>query len=188
MKHREVVIRSVLSLICIAMFVSCAQAQSQLKTSDIKRQDTAVETLSHYLQLRLQNADWKDYANFITWSDEPSWDCNWVVRNYDLGPSKEENQKAVVSVVYNRLGLFCYDFDFKPGTTVVTIKYELVKQQSGWKVYAPIPDYPDIDSGVLIKMLRVSAENLHESPERRAKFSATVRQIAEALERAGDLK
>jgi hypothetical protein len=91
-----------------------------------------------------------------------------------------------VPVVYKRLGLFCYDFDFNPDPKVVTINYELIERQRDWKVNAPIPDYPDISADVLLKSLRASGENLHQSADRRAKFSATAGKLAEALDRAGE--
>jgi hypothetical protein len=86
--------------------------------------------------------------------------------------------------VYYRLGLFCYDFDFKANTKKITINYELVKHPSGWKVNAPIPDYPDISADVLIRLLRASAENVNETSERRVQAEATARKVADALNHA----
>lgn len=181
MTCREVVISLILTLICAVVLACHGHAQSQQKASSVISQDTEVETLRRYLQLRLRNADWKDYSKLITWPDEPSWDCTWVVSKYDLGVPKKGKQNVVVPVVYKRLGLFCYDFEFNPDPKMVTINYELVKRQSGWKVNAPIPDYPDISADVLLKSLKASAENLQESAERRAQFSATARKLEEAL-------
>ena len=149
-----------------------------------KNQAPAVETLRRYVELRLHNADWKDYSTFVTWPDEPGWDCNWVVSKYNVRASKKEDDGIIVPVVYNRLGLFCYDFEFESDPRVVTIDYQLVKRPSGWKVNAPIPDYPDISAAVLIKSLSASAENSRESPERRAQYSATARQVADAVSHA----
>jgi len=187
-KCRKVVIMAILILIYAVLFTYYAQAQFQQVVTSIKGQDTAVETLRHYLQLRLRNADWKDYSKYVTWSDEPSWDCNWVVRNYDIGMPKKGKHNVVVPVVYKRLGLFCYDFDFSPDLKIVTIKYELVKHRSGWKVNAPVPDYPDISADVLIKSLRASAESSSESQDRRAQFSASACKLSDVLDRAGNSK
>ncbi len=178
---REVTRRSFVALIWVALLTSQGRAQSKQKSTSVKSQDMAVETLRRYLQLRLHNADWKDYSKFTAWPDEPAWDCNWVASKYDLEPPKKEEAKVVVPVVYKRLGLFCYNFEFTPDAKAVTVNYELVKSPSGWKVTAPIPDYPDIGADVLIRSLRASAENLQESPERRAQFDAVARKLADAL-------
>jgi hypothetical protein len=183
-RSRNVVGRLLLILICILLLACHVHAQSQQKAPDKNNQDAAVETLRRYLELRFNDADWKEYSKFITWSDEPAWDCKWVISKYDLGASKEEGEKVIVSVVYNRLGLFCYDFEFEPNPRVVTVKYELVKRPNGWKVSAPIPDYPDISADVLIRSLKALAEKANETPERRVKAKGTVRKLGDALNRA----
>ena len=186
MTCREVIIRLILALICVVVLGCHTHGQSQQKASSVLDQDAAVETLRRYLQLRLCNADWKDYSKFITWPDEPGWDCTWVVSNYEIGVPKKGKRNVIVPVVYKRLGLFCYDFDFNPDPKVVTINYELIERQRDWKVNAPIPDYPDISADVLLKSLRASGENLHQSADRRVKFSATASKLAEALDRSGE--
>jgi hypothetical protein len=182
MNYRNAVRRVVFVLACVSVIAGPLYAQTLQVTSSEKGPDTAAGTLRHYLQLRLGNADWKDYSKLITWPDEPSWDCNWVVSNFDIGVTKKRKQNVVIPVVFKRIGLFCYDSDFSPDLKIVTINYELVKRNSsGWKVNGPIPDYPDISAEVLIKSLRASAEDLHESPERRAQFGAAARKLADAL-------
>jgi hypothetical protein len=178
--------RMLIILIYLAILACQGQAQAKQKTPNIRNQDEMLETLRRYVQLRLSNADWKEYSKFITWSDEPSWDCNWVVGRYDIGTPKKDEAKVIVPVVDKRLGLFCYDFEFKTDPKVVTINYELVRRPSGWKVNAPIPDYPDISAEVLIKSLKASAADLREPPERRTQFRTTSQNVAAALNRAGD--
>ena len=185
MTSREVVIRLIFVLICVVVFACHTYGQPQQKASGVRSRDAAVETLRRYLELRLQNADWNDSSKFITGPDEPSWDCTWVVSKYDFGVPKKRKQNVIVPVVFKRLGLFCYDFEFNPDPKVVTINYELVERQGDWKVNAPIPDYPDISANVLLKSLRASGEDPRESADRRTKFSATARKIAEALDRSG---
>ena len=180
MVRRALVHRSIVALMYVAI-LAC-QGQADQKASGDQAQ--AAQTLERYIQLRLQDADWKEYSKFITWPDEPSWDCKWVVGKYDVGAPDSKGGTIVVPVVYNRLGLFCYDFDFKPDPRVVTINYELVKRPSGWKVNAPIPDYPDISGDVLVKSLTALAGNANETPERRAQAEATARKVAEAQKRA----
>ena len=186
MTSREVSVRLVLVLICVVILACHTYGQPQQKASGVISRDAAVETLRLYLQLRLRNADWKDYSKFITWPDEPSWDCAWVVSKYDIGVPKKEKQNVLVPVVYKRTGLFCYDFEFTPDTKVVTINYELVEHQGDWKVNAPIPDYPDFSAGVLLKSLKASGEDSRESADRRAKFSAAARKLADVIDRAGE--
>lgn len=186
MKLREVVRRLILVFFSVAILVCHVQADSpQMELMTVKNQDTGVEMLRNYLQMRLRNADWKEYSKFITWPDEPSWDCNWVVNKYEMGIAKKGDKNVVIPVSFNRLGLFCYDFDFNPDPKEVTINYELIKLPSGWKVNAPIPDYPDINADELIKMLRASSENLQETLERRVRYGATARKVEEALNRLG---
>jgi hypothetical protein len=135
------------------------------------------------LELRLHDADWKEYSKFITWPDEPGWDCKWVISKYAPGSTKKEGEKVIVSVRYTRLGLFCYDFEFKLNPEALTVHYELVKRSSGWKVNAPIPDYPDISGDVLLGSLRTLAERANETPERRAKAEAAARKLGDVLNR-----
>jgi hypothetical protein len=181
MRRRVTVQRIIIGLTCV-LILAC-KGQAEQKASRVQGQ--AIEALQRYLQLRLQDADWKEYSKLITWPDEPSWDCKWVVGEHDVrGPIYKGQEVVVIPVVYKRLGLFCYDFDFEPGPKVVKINYELVKRGSGWKVNGPIPDYPEIGGDVLIKSLNAAAENANETPERRAQAGAAARKIADALARA----
>ena len=185
MTWRLIIKRFIIVLTVCIVLGSHRPSWAQHPTPSMKSQDEALHTLQQYLQLRLHNADWKDYSKFVTWPDEPGWDCNWVVSAYDLGTPKNTQAKIGIPATYKRLGLYCYDFEFKPDQKVVTIGYELVKRPGGWKVSAPIPDYPDISAEVLLKSLRASAEDLHESSERRAQFSEVAHKIADAVDRAG---
>ena len=148
---------------------------------NINDRKQAARTLHHYIQLRLHDADWQEYSKLVAWPDEPGWDCKWVVSNDKIGAPRAKGQALVIPVAYNRLGLFCYDFDFKSEPKVVTISYELVKHTSGWKVVAPIPDYPDINGDVLIKSLNARAGNLKETAERKAEAEETARKIKKML-------
>jgi hypothetical protein len=178
---RKVVIKLIQVFSGIAILACYVQANSsQIELITVK-QDAGVEMLQNYLQMRLRNADWKEYSKFITWPDEPSWDCNWVVSKYEIRTAKKEDNNFVIPVVFNRLGLFCYDYDFNQDPKEVTINYELIELPSGWKVKAPIPDYPEISADELIKALRASAEDSKETPERRARYSATARKVEKAL-------
>ena len=168
-------------MICL-MVGACSQlAEAQSKDKIGRSEAPALNTLRRYVQLRLSNADWKEYSKYITWPDEPSWDCNWVVRHYTVGTARNEKEGVIIPVNYQRLGLFCYDFDFKANSSMVTVNYELIKDANGWKVNAPIPDYPDISSDTLLALLQISAKDLRESRERREQFSATAHRIAAAL-------
>jgi hypothetical protein len=171
--------RAIVLFVLVGLFACLAQGQAEPKV--IGNKGRATQTLQHYIQLRLQDADWKEYSKFITWPDEPSWDCKWVARKDRVGAAIRKGQKVVIPVAYSRLGLFCFDFNFKPEPELVTINYELVKRAGGWKVDAPIPDYPDIDADVLIRSLNATAEDANETPERRAEAAATTRKLREAL-------
>ena len=154
-----------------------AQSQDHI----VKRQSTASNTLQHYIQLRLDGADWRDYSNYITWTDEPSWDCNWVVGHYTIGVGQKETDGITIPVHYKRLGLFCYDFDFKEKSSEVTVNYGLIRSENRWKVNAPIPDYPDIGAKTLISLMETSAKNVQESQDRRRQFTVTAQMITAAL-------
>jgi hypothetical protein len=171
--------RSIVLFVLVALFACLARGQAEPKVTGNKGR--AVQTLQHYIQLRLQDADWKEYSKFITWPDEPSWDCKWVARKDKVGAPIRKGQEVVIPVAYSRLGLFCYDFNFKPEPKLVTINYELVKRAGVWKVDGPIPDYPEIDADVLIRSLNATAEDASETPEHRAEAAATTRKIREAL-------
>lgn len=167
----------ILILTCFATFIGSGQGEWKV-SSEL---GDAAQTLQRYVNLRLQDAEWQAYSNLITWPDEPSWDCKWVVRNHWLGTPVREGQKIVIPVVYSRVGLFCYDFDFQRRAKLATINYELVNRSTGWKVDAPIPDYPDIDGRVLLRSLEATARDAKETPQRRATAAATAQKIMEAL-------
>lgn len=140
--------------------------------------DTSEKTLSHYLQLRLQDAKWEVYSKLITWPDEPSWDCKWVAEKYELGKMKRTGKsRTIIPVTVKRLGLYCVDFSFSPDPKEVTINYELIKSPSGWKIDEPIPDYPDIGADTLKKLLAAAAESPKEPPERKAKIAETLQKL-----------
>jgi hypothetical protein len=166
--------------------VSMCQMRAQLKSLDVRRQDAAEETLQNYVRLRLSNADWKEYSKFVTWPDEPGWDCNWVVDKYSVGLPKKRTKNIIVPVSYKRLGLFCYDFEFTMKSKDVTVDYELVSAPGGWKINSPIPDYPDISAKILLQLLKEKAENRQESSEHRAQFRAAERKLEKALARSLD--
>jgi hypothetical protein len=144
----------------------------------------ALKVLEQYVHLRLQNADWKNYSRYITWPDEPSWDCYWVVKNYDVGIPAYAVNAATIPITYRRLGLSCNNFNFEAKSGTVTIRYQLVRVPRGWKVDGPIPDYPDVKANVLVKELNDIARNSKEMPERRSHASAEARIITSVLDGA----
>lgn len=173
--------RWVFVFVC-TLLVSHGQGQTNSEDKDSTNRTTAaaVKSLRQYVELRLHNADWVEYSKFVTWPDEPGWDCNWVVRSYFLKSPEERREKVIIPVVYKRLGLFCYDFNFTAQRNTVRVDYELVKHSDTWKVNAPIPDYPDISDRVMVRSLEMKARSGGESTDRRAKFEAAARQIEES--------
>ncbi len=170
-------IASLLFLLCLLPSHFEAKAESS---------DAPEKALNRYLQLRLQDADWKAYSALITWPDEPSWDCKWVAEKYEIGNSKRsEKDRVIIPVVIKRLGQYCYDFSLSTEPKQVTINYELIKTPDGWKVDEPIPDYPDIGADALKKSLSASAENPKESADRRARFVATLQILRGLLSHQG---
>lgn len=174
-----VTLRSIVVLLSLAILACQSRANAKPKTPGSLQ--AAEQALGHYIQLRLQDADWKQYSKFTTWPDEPSWDCRWVANKATQGAAVKRGQEILIPVVYSRLGLYCYDFHFKSEPKPVTVEYELVKRPGGWKVNSPIPDYPDISSDVLTRSLNATANNASETPERRAKAAKSLREIREAL-------
>jgi len=63
-----------------------------------KHPDTAEDTLQHYINLRLGWADWKEYSQFITWPDEPGWDCWRVAKEFFVGQSSKRSTRVVIQV------------------------------------------------------------------------------------------
>lgn len=168
----KTLIKSIFALVCLLFLSSPVIAQ--------QKNQTAESTLQHYIELRLNDADWKEYSKFITWPDEPGWDCKWVVSNYNIGQSKKRKQKITIPVVFTRLGLFCSNADFKADKNEVTIKYELEKYSSGWKVSGPEIDYPEIGADKAIKLLKAMAAT-SESAEMRTQAEAAAGKIEESL-------
>jgi hypothetical protein len=179
MTLRGAVTGLILSAICVTTPTLQAWGQVERKTSG--GQDQALQTLRRYLELRIQDADWQQYSKFITWPDEPSWDCKWVLNKYEIGTPVSDGEGITVSVVEHRLGSFCNDSEFNPDPRVAKIEYRLVSEPSGWKVSAPIPDYPDIGADTVIKSLSTLARNTNETPERRAKAKVAAARLRESL-------
>ena len=170
----------------LALLLAVVAAHQLLNHSEsifaaARPQASAAETLRKYVELRLHNADWKDYSRLVTWPDEPGWDCNWVVDKYSVGTERKRGAITAVPITYQRVGLFCYDFEFTSEPNAVTVNYELVKRTDGWKINSPLPDYPDISAQVLLDLLTSKASSASEPSARQTQFRATARKIAEAL-------
>lgn len=171
---------AVLRFVLVLLLMSMAPFQSRGQVPAGKGK--ALEVLRHYIDMRLRNDDWKKYSRFITWTDEPSWDCYWVAKSYEIGIPTYGTKAATVPVTYRRLGLSCNNLQFDAKSSTVTIKYELVDRSDGWKVNVPIPDYPDVQASVLVRELQGIARNVKQTPERRTQASAEARLIAAALD------
>ncbi len=141
-----------------------------------KGQLSASETLRKYIELRLSDADWEEYSQYITWPDEPAWDCKWVVSKYNIGPSKQRKGKITIPVAYIRLGLYCVgDEDFNPVSKKITINYKLVENKGRWKINSEIYDYPEISVETVMKQLETSAKE--ETQERRIQIESIISKI-----------
>jgi len=176
----KALIKPVFAFACVLLFVSHLNAQQPQKTPDDTNQQAAVATVRHYLMLRLNNAKWKEYSKFITWPDEPAWDCKWVVCNYSIGKSNKKGNKIIVPVVFTRLGLFCNNMYFEPAPREVIIKYQLEKHSGGWKVSGPDIDYPEIGANIVMKSLNTLAANASETAELCGRAEVMARKINSA--------
>jgi hypothetical protein len=170
-----------LSVLVAFGIVAACQGQGRVTQKAPGDLDGAVQILHRYIQLRLQDADWRAYSKFVTWPDEPSWDCKWVVTGYTVGTPSKEAEGTVIPIFFKRIGLFCYEFSFEAQPKTVTIHYNLAKRQGRWKVDGPIPDYPEIAADVLVKSLKSSAGNKNTSPQQRTRALAAVQQIRDAI-------
>ncbi len=177
----KTLIKAHLFLFCFLFIAAPVIAQEQQTNKD---RDSAAQTLRRYIELRLNDADWKEYSKYITWPDEPGWDCKWVVSKYTVGKSKKRMRKIIISVVFTRLGLVCSTPDFKAEKKEVTIKYELEKYSSGWKVSGPEIDYPEIGVNTAIRKLKSLAANGSKSASEREQAEAVVRKIEKVLNQA----
>ena len=113
-------------------------------------------------------ADWKVYSKFITWPDEPGWDCWWVSEDYSIGPRTGSSDRVVIPVTYKRIGRFCADAQYEAGRKSDTINYELVRDQGKWKVDGPTPDYPYVGLRAVRKYLSTTISDERESSQLRA--------------------
>jgi hypothetical protein len=166
---------------CAVILVLSALALRPCFAQTAQEKKQALNVLERYVHTRLQDESWKTYSQFITWPDEPSWDCYWVVKTHSIGTATYGANAATIPVTYKRLGLSCDNFDFEAKEQTVTIKYDLVKSSQGWKVNGPIPDYPDIDATVLLKELKEITTNPKEMSSRQVHASTEARMISAAL-------
>jgi hypothetical protein len=144
---------------------------------------TADDTLRQYVELRLRWAEWKDYSRFITWPDEPGWDCWWVAKNYRIGSAVHKGARSVIPVTYARLGLFCADFQLDSHPRTETIHYELVRKGGMWKVDRPVPDYPYISAMALEGWLTKIIADTKETSERRTQAQHALEELTAAKRR-----
>jgi hypothetical protein len=169
------VVATSLALGCL-IFILGFRSGGQDKITQ-QEQAAARKALDSYVKSRLRHDDWPRYSSLVTWTDEPSWDCHWVTRNYRVGRPSIAADRVTIPVIYVRLGVFCGDFDFTPERSTVTVDYELVRQTEVWKVDGPIPDYRDLSVDVLIGMLKRRANSSAESPDRRSRFNTAVGEL-----------
>jgi hypothetical protein len=141
-------------------------------------QREAVDTVERYVRLRVSGADWAAFASLIAWEDEPGWDCNWLVDGYSVGRAESASDVFIVPVTYDRLGLYCHDFQFKPESRKVTVRYEVVKTPANWKIKAPEPNPPDLRIDAQIESLRTAARNPHETAEHRKAADSMVQRLS----------
>lgn len=167
------------TIVAVAALVA-GHALAHVQNKAASDRNSALRVLQRYIRLRLEDAEWKRYSKLITWPDEPSWDCKWVVNNYKLGHPIVNEQRVIVPTHYDRLGLFCYDFNFHEERKTIQIDYELVKHAAGWKVDSPIPDYPEISVDALARWLSAIARDKSQASERRKRASSTISQLVQA--------
>ncbi len=140
--------------------------------------DTATTTLRKYVQLRMNWADWNDYSPFISWPDEPGWDCWWVARGYEMGTATRRGKKTLIPVTFHRIGRFCADFSLEHAPKTQKINFELVPQQGAWKVSGPQVDYPTISTSALRKYLSSEASRNTNPPERRKQAQQALKELS----------
>jgi hypothetical protein len=172
-----------LGLLCAVTWIIgiSAQGQNHSVPHNAEANSDATKLLRHYLDLRLQDADWKGYSQFITWPDEPSWDCKWVTRSYRTQTSSGNDDSITISVAHHRLGIICgLEFTARPKT--VTINYQLVKKVNGWKVAAPDIDYPDIGVDTVLRNLKASARNPASTPDERKQARAAEKMLVQGIQ------
>ncbi len=145
---------------------------------------TPTDTLRHYINLRLQWADWSEYSRFITWPDEPGWDCWWVARGYSVNRAVGSRDRVVIPVSYSRLGLFCVNFDFESNPKAETVRYELVRRGGVWKINGPVPDYPYLQWQVLRDWSAKQITDEQQLPERKKDAQNALDALAAAAARA----
>ena len=157
-----------IGLIVIVVLTVAAVAQQE---------QGAEQTLRHYIELRLNWADWKDYSRFITWPDEPGWDCWWVAKGYEVGKVAVRRNTATIPVTYSRVGRFCADFQLEIQSQSETIVYELIHQRGRWKINGPVPDYPYISQDALAKWLAQRSSDPKESETLREQARQTLQKL-----------
>jgi len=140
----------------------------------------ATDTVRRYIEARLNWADWKEYSQFITWPDEPSWDCYWIAKQHSIGQLSQHSGKVVIPVTYSRIGLFCTDLKFESQTREEVVRYELLRKNGVWKVDGPVPDYPYVDWKVLREWLTKITAGEHESPGRKKLAQVAIDALVKA--------
>jgi hypothetical protein len=170
--------RTVTILTAAVLLVGAHLAFSQSKET---RAGSALGTLRHYIEIRLRWASWDEYSQYITWPEEPGWDCFWVSKEYKVGQQSNRGGRVIVPVTYSRLGQYCSGFDFVSQPKQVTIRYELVQIRGAWKINAPAQDTPYLDWRTLQKSLMQTANNERETAEARKQAETVSQTLSRAV-------
>ena len=166
------------AVFCVLLIVSPVVAEQEKSN-----ENTAKTMLRHYIELRLNDADWKEYSKFIMWPDEPAWDCKWLINDYVIGQPRTQKKKIIIPVSFTRLGLYCYPEAFEADLKKVTIKYELEKYQGTWKVSGPDIDYPEIGKDKVLQSLKAVAVSPSATADQRAIAESMTRKVEESSSR-----
>ncbi len=142
---------------------------------------SATDTLRHYVELRLHWANWQQYSQFITWPDEPSWDCWWVATDHSISAPVGNGDRVVIPVTYQRLGLYCADFQFQFKSTTDTVRYELLRKNGVWRIDGPVPDYPYLQWQVLADWLAKISTDKEEPTERNEQARTALATLTSAV-------
>src|SRR3954470_6976517 len=135
--------RFVLGLAFLATFVCLtagnALAKEKAKDREARAQGEVRQVVEKYLAARFRGAPWKDYRDFVTWTEEqeaaePA--CTTAIRSYSVSNVRlKDKETALATVVFYQLGPYCpATGEFRPAPRLDNAIIQLRKRSIIWSV------------------------------------------------------
>ncbi|MDP9267550.1 MAG: hypothetical protein M3P27_04390 [Acidobacteriota bacterium] len=200
--------RSLFALALVVAVATVVPAVAREKDREARARAEIREVLEKYLDARFRGAEWKEFRDLVTWTDEQQQQeeqepdgaaCTAIVRSYNIqdirlrGSSNDDKRTALATVVFYQLGTYCAaEHAFQPAPHLESAIFQLRKRSIVWAVEKTNRPGGQVDWTVvrdrLQQQLGDPARTAGLSPEARARAAASLSALtrtANAIGRTG---